>query len=85
MMVGAVLAINGATTVGAIFVFLILGGQLASSMLQLSTVSDQYQDARQEPAGTVDTRGSRPGPGTPGAGRGDRWEPGGSTVGHGTP
>ena len=40
------LAINGTTTVGAIFVFMILGGQLAGSMLQLASVSDQYQDAR---------------------------------------
>ena len=45
-MVGAVLAIGGGTTVGAIFVFMILGGQLASSMLQLSSVSEEYQDAR---------------------------------------
>ena len=60
MMVGAVLAINGSTTVGAIFVFMILGGQLASSMLQLSTVSDQYQDARAAMDSLADVLGAQP-------------------------
>ena len=46
MIVGAVLIINGSATVGSIFVFWILGGQLASSMLQVASVSDQYQDAK---------------------------------------
>ena len=60
MMVGAVLAIQGKTTVGAIFVFMILGGQLASSMLQLASVSDQYQDARAAMDSLADVLGSKP-------------------------
>ena len=60
MMVGAVLAIQGGTTVGAIFVFMILGGQLGTSMLQLSSVSDQYQDARAAMDSLADVLGSKP-------------------------
>ena len=60
MMVGAVLAIQGGTTVGAIFVFMILGGQIASSMIQLSSVSDQYQDARAAMDSLADVLGNQP-------------------------
>ena len=60
IMVGAVLAIQGNTTVGAIFVFMILSGQLASSMLQLASVSDQYQDARAAMDSLADVLGSKP-------------------------
>jgi ATP-binding cassette subfamily B protein len=60
MMVGAVLAINGGTTVGAIFVFMILGGQLANSMLQVASVTDQYQDARAAMDSLADVLGQKP-------------------------
>ncbi len=60
IMVGAVLAIQGGTTVGAIFVFMILGGQIASSMIQLSSVSDQYQDARAAMDSLADVLGNQP-------------------------
>ncbi len=60
MMVGAVLAIQGGTTVGAIFVFMILGGQLGNSMIQLSSVSDQYQDARAAMDSLADVLGNQP-------------------------
>ena len=60
MMVGAVFAINGATTVGAIFVLMILSGQLANSMLQVAGVSDQYQDARAAMDSLADVLGSKP-------------------------
>ena len=60
MMVGAVLAIQGGTTVGAIFVFMILGGQLANSMLQVASVSDQYQDARAAMDSLADVLGAKP-------------------------
>ena len=60
MMVGAVLAIQGGTTVGAIFVFMILGGQLANSMLQVAGVSDQYQDARAAMDSLADVLGAKP-------------------------
>ncbi|WP_413404389.1 MULTISPECIES: peptidase domain-containing ABC transporter [unclassified Synechococcus] len=60
MMVGAVLVVQGGTSVGSIFVFLILGGQLASSMIQLSTVSDQYQDARAAMDSLADVLGQKP-------------------------
>jgi len=60
MLVGAVLVINGSATIGSIFVFMILGGQLASSMVQLSTVSDQYQDARAAMDSLADVLGHQP-------------------------
>jgi len=60
MMVGAVLAIKGGTTVGAIFVFMILGGQLANAMLQVASVSDQYQDARAAMDSLADVLGAKP-------------------------
>lgn len=60
IMVGAVLAIQGGTTVGAIFVFMILGGQLANSMIQLSSVSDQYQDAKAAMDSLADVLGNQP-------------------------
>lgn len=60
MMVGAVLAINGGSSIGAIFVFLILGGTIASSMLQLGSVSDQYQDARAAMESLADVLGQKP-------------------------
>ena len=46
ILTGAVLAINGEGSVGSIIVFMILGGSIGSSMVSLSTVSDQYQEAR---------------------------------------
>jgi subfamily B ATP-binding cassette protein HlyB/CyaB len=46
ILTGAVLAINGEGSVGGIIVFMILGGSIGSSMVSLSTVSDQYQEAR---------------------------------------
>ena len=46
ILTGAVLAIRGEGSVGSIFVFMILGGSIASSMVSLSTVSDQYEEAR---------------------------------------
>lgn len=60
MMVGAVLAIQGGTTVGSIFVFMILGGQLANSMIQVGSVSDQYQDARAAMDSLADVLGQKP-------------------------
>jgi ATP-binding cassette subfamily B protein len=60
MMVGAVLAISGGASVGGIFVFLILGGQLANSMVQVSSVSDQYQDAQAAMDSLADVLGNQP-------------------------
>ncbi|WP_413747100.1 peptidase domain-containing ABC transporter [Synechococcus sp. MIT S9507] len=60
MMTGAVLAIQGETTVGSIFVFMILGGQLANSMIQVGAVSDQYQDARASMDSLADVLGQKP-------------------------
>ena len=60
MMTGAILAIQGGTSVGAIFIFMILGGSIGSSMMQLSTVSDQYQDARAAMDSLGDVLGNQP-------------------------
>ena len=46
ILTGAVLAIQGEGSVGGIIVFMILGGTVGQSMVSLSTVSDQYQEAR---------------------------------------
>ena len=46
ILTGAILTINGEGSVGAIFIFMILGSPIAGSMVSLSTVSDQYQEAR---------------------------------------